>query len=75
MRSRTLATLKSGEKGVIHSIQGDKLIKQRLSSMGFSKGIEVQVDKSSLMGDPRSYTVRGYTICMRKAEAENIIID
>ena len=69
---QTMADLNDGEKGIIASISGDKSIKQRLSSMGLVKGTEVKVEYSSLFGDPRTYTVRGYSICMRKHEAQQV---
>jgi len=69
---QTLADLKSGDEGIIASLTGDTLSKQRLSAMGIVKGVEVKVGYSSLFGDPRTYTIKGYTICMRKTEAQKI---
>ena len=69
---QTMADLSDGEKGIIASISGDKSIKQRLTSMGLNKGTEVKVEHSSLFGDPRTYLVRGYSICMRKLEAQQV---
>jgi ferrous iron transport protein A len=72
--NHTLADLSNGEIGVIASIKGDKLVKQRLSSMGLVKGVEIEVEHSSIFGDPRTYIVKGYSICMRKLEAQQIIL-
>lgn len=71
----TLADLNNGEVGIIASIKGEKLVKQRLSSMGLVKGVEVEVEHSSLFGDPRTYLVKGYSICMRKLEAQKILLE
>ena len=71
-KKMTMADLNDGEKGTIASINGDKSIKQRLTSMGLVKGTEVEVKYSSLFGDPRTYLVRGYSICMRKLEAQQV---
>ncbi|MFK5894950.1 MAG: FeoA family protein [Pseudomonadota bacterium] len=68
----TLADLGDGEVGIIASISGDRSIKQRLSSMGLVKGAKVQVEHSTLFGDPRTYLIKGYSICMRKLEAQQI---
>jgi len=70
----TLADLNYGETGIIASIKGDKLVKQRLTSMGLVKGAEVEVEHSSLFGDPRTYHIKGYSICMRKLEAQQILL-
>jgi len=72
--NHTLADLSNGETGVIASIKGDRLVKQRLSSMGLVKGVVVEVEHSSIFGDPRTYIVKGYSICMRKLEAQQIIL-
>ena len=72
--SHTLADLKNGEVGVVASIVGDTSVKQRLSSMGLVKGTEIEVEHNSLFGDPRTYQVRGYSICMRKLEAEQVLL-
>jgi ferrous iron transport protein A len=71
---QTLADLNGGETGIIASITGDTLNKQRLSSMGLVKGTEVKVEHTSLFGDPRTYIVKGYSICMRKLEAQQVKI-
>ncbi len=68
----TLANLHRGETGIIASISGDANIKQRLSSMGLIKGTEIAVEYSSLFGDPRTYLVKGYSICLRRLEATQV---
>jgi len=70
----TLAELESGKAGTVAAIKGDTAVKQRLTSMGFIKGASVEVGHESLFADPRTYIVKGYTICMRKNEAEQIIL-
>jgi len=73
-KRHTLADLGKDEIGVIKSIEGDTAVKQRLSSMGLVKGSQIEVEHTSLFGDPRTYQVKGYSICMRKLEAEHIIL-
>lgn len=68
----TMADLNSGDKGIVAAITGDKTNKQRLTSMGLVKGTKVEVQHCSLFGDPRTYLVRGYSICMRKLEAQQV---
>lgn len=40
--------------------------------MGFTKGVGVEVVKMAPMGDPMEVAVRGYHLCLRKAEARSI---
>lgn len=40
--------------------------------MGFTKGVAIEVVKMAPMGDPMEVTLRGYNLCLRKAEARVI---
>jgi ferrous iron transport protein A len=40
--------------------------------MGFVKGAEITIKKVATLGDPIEMTVKGYDVCLRKEEAENI---
>ena len=43
--------------------------------MGVTKGVEIFVRKVAPFGDPIEVTVRGYELSLRKAEAENILVE
>ena len=43
--------------------------------MGITKGTTLYIRKVAPLGDPIEITVRGYELSIRKADAENIIID
>ncbi|MBT3347097.1 MAG: ferrous iron transport protein A [Thiotrichales bacterium] len=73
--NKTLASLKPGESGSLVKIEGENRLRQRLTEMGFIKGTVVGVDSTAPFGDPRSYSIRGYQISLRNAEAEQIIIN
>ncbi len=67
-----LSLLKPGEKGEITALIGEKELKSRLAAMGFRKGAKVAVSHSALFGDPRTYTVAGSQISLRKTEADQV---
>lgn len=71
----TLAALKPGEQGTLVKIQGENRLRQRLTEMGFIKGSAIGVDSTAPFGDPRSYTIRGYQVSLRNAEAEQIVVE
>ncbi|MDA8222571.1 FeoA family protein [Desulfosporosinus sp.] len=72
----TLKELKMGEKGVIIKVLGEKgAVKKRLMDMGMTSGAEVLVRKVAPLGDPIEVNIRGYELTLRKAEAQNIIIE
>lgn len=70
----SIADLNPGDIGEILRIKGDVSLKQRLAEMGMVAGTKVAVSSTSLMGDPRCYTIRSYHITMRSDEAENILL-
>jgi ferrous iron transport protein A len=43
--------------------------------MGITKGTQILVRKVAPLGDPIEVTVRGYELSVRKADAENIIVE
>ncbi|MBF0129290.1 MAG: ferrous iron transport protein A [Alphaproteobacteria bacterium] len=70
----TLADLGPGDRASINRITGDASLKRRLSAMGVVKGHEVCVDQTAPFGDPRLYTLLGHQICLRNADARNILL-
>ena len=73
---KTLNELKDGEKGVILSFSDktDVELKRHLLGMGFVKGSQITLEKVAPLGDPIKLRLKGYSICLRKNEAENIKI-
>ena len=70
--SLNAAQLKAGQQGVIKSIQGDDALRRRLNALGMVKGTTMVVDHTAPLGDPRSYFVLGYRVCLRREEALQI---
>lgn len=71
----TLSALRPGEQGRLVRILGENRLRQRLTEMGFIKGSTIGVDSTAPFGDPRSYTIRGYQVSLRNAEAEQILVE
>ncbi len=70
-----LAELNSGAKARIVSIRGKSGIKKRLQDMGILPGEEIVVQKVAPLGDPIEVIVRGYSLSLRKGEAEDIEVE
>ena len=68
------ADLKMGEEGIVSSIVGDDSLKERLASMGIFAGASIKAPITSAFGNPRTYMVRGYQLCMRTNEAMTILL-
>ncbi len=60
------------KKGAVKAIHAPKQLKRRLMDMGFTKGVDIEVVKLAPMGDPIEVSVRGYNLCLRRAEARKI---
>jgi ferrous iron transport protein A len=70
-----LAKLKPGESGTISAIGAIGPMKRRLMDMGVLVGEEVKVLKVAPMGDPIEVRVKGYSLSLRKKEAEGIAVE
>jgi len=68
----TLDQLPAGHSARVVSVNGTGRITQRLMEMGVIPGIGVKVIKTGPFGDPIEIRLRGYSLAMRKNEAEAI---
>ena len=72
---KTLKDVAVGEKAIVKRLSGVGALKRRIMDMGVTKGVEIFVRKVAPLGDPIEVTVRGYELSLRKAEAENILVE
>lgn len=72
---KTLKEAKIGETVTVVKLTGEGPVKRRIMDMGLTKGTLVHVKKSAPLGDPIELTVRDYELSIRKAEAENVIVE
>ena len=75
MDSVTLADLRPEQQGEILKIDSaDGVFKRRMMSLGVVAGTPVTLDRSAPLGDPRIYTLMGYSLGLRNTEARQIRI-
>ena len=72
VKSKRLADLPSGSRGVIVHVLGQGAFRKRISEMGFVKGQVVKVIKNAPMKDPVEYEIMGYKVSLRRSEADLI---
>ena len=72
---KTLKDVALGDKAIVKRLSGEGALKRRIMDMGVTKGVEIFVRKVAPFGDPIEVTVRGYELSLRKAEAENILVE
>lgn len=71
-----LGELKVGEKAKIRSLNiTNKEIRRHLLDMGLTVGTVVKIKKVAPMGDPIDISLRGYELCIRKADLMQIFVE
>ena len=72
---KTLKDIAVGDSAIVKKLSGEGALKRRIMDMGVTKGVEIFVRKVAPFGDPIEVTVRGYELSLRKAEADNILVE
>ena len=72
---KTLKEVNTGETVVVSKINVTGSVKRRIMDMGITKGVSVTVRKVAPLGDPIELNVRNYAVSLRKADAENIVVE
>lgn len=67
-----LSELKTGEEGVVVKIHGHGAFRKRVIEMGFVRGRTVKVELSAPLKDPIKYEILGYSVSLRRVEADLI---
>lgn len=70
-----LSELKVGQAGKLISFSNEnKALRRRLLDMGLTKGVVIDIKMISPLGDPISIGLRGYQLCLRKEDMEQILV-
>lgn len=72
---KTLKDIACGQTVKVRRLSGEGPVRRRIMDMGITKGVEVYVRKVAPLGDPVEVTVRGYELCLRRADAEMIEVE
>lgn len=68
-----LSELKAGERAIIMDFEGSEL-ELKLMEMGCLPGEEIIIEQIAPLGDPISVRVAGYSLSLRKSEANHILV-
>ncbi len=72
VQSLTLTDLPIGSEARVTAVNGNSRITRRLLEMGVVPGVDVRVIKTAPFGDPIEVRLRGYSLAMRRSEADAI---
>ncbi len=67
-----LSDLQIGSVATVVRVNGESVVSKRLMEMGVVPGVTVRVVKTAPFGDPIQIRVRGYSLAIRRNEAETI---
>lgn len=68
-----LSDLKRGQKCVVLDFHNDNAaLRRHLLDMGITKGVKIEVKKIAPLGDPVDILLRGYELCIRRADMISI---
>lgn len=70
-----LSDLKPGETGVITKILGHGAFRKRVMEMGFVRGRKINVVLNAPLQDPVKYSLMGYEVSLRRAEANLVEVE
>jgi len=71
-----LSQLQPGESARVTNFQpGDNNFRRKLLSLGITPGTRVDVIRTAPMGDPMEIKVRGFSLSLRKAEANTVLVE
>lgn len=71
----TLDTLAEGQVATIKKIGGEGAVRRRLMDMGLTQGEKIEMVRTSPLGDPVEYKIRGYFLSLRKSEGKTIEVE
>jgi DtxR family Mn-dependent transcriptional regulator len=70
-----LSKLGVGQRGIVVGLESKGPVKRRMMDMGLVPGSEVKVLRVAPLGDPIEFTVKGYSLSLRKSEAKEIQVE
>lgn len=70
-----LSDLQAGDVGRILSVSADSGLRVRLLEMGLVPGTRIAVRKVAPTGDPMELWLRGYSLTLRRGDAECVKVE
>jgi len=74
-KGMTLKEVRPGWTARVIRVGGEGPLRRRIMDMGITRGARIFVRKVAPLGDPVEIVVRGYSLSLRKADAENIDVE
>ncbi len=72
---KRLSEIEPGTEVSVKRVTGDKNLRKRIADMGIVKGTRIKVVRKAPLGDPVEFELKGYSLSLRKNEAENVYVE
>lgn len=72
---KALSELKPGERGAVCRVAAEGAVKRHLLHMGITTGATITLLRAAPFGDPLAIRLRGYSLLLRRAQAEQIMLE
>ena len=72
---RLLSDLSIGARGRVVRLRCERYVARRLMEMGLLPGTTVEIQRIAPLGDPIELRLRGFSLSIRRSEAERIEIE
>jgi len=70
-----LSDLKRGQRCIVLDFHNNNAaLRRHLLDMGITKGVVIEIKKIAPLGDPVDISLRGYELCIRRADMHSIDI-
>jgi Fe2+ transport system protein FeoA len=73
--AKTLNKLRPGDGGRVVGVVGSGLLRRRILEMGLVPGTEIRLKGMAPLGDPIEVLVKGYSLTLRRREAEAVTVE
>jgi len=74
MENRTLDGVRVGDTVKVVRLNGEGALRRRIMDMGITKGCTIRVKNLAPFGDPVEIELRGYSLTLRKKDAEIVCV-
>ena len=74
-KTLNLSNIPSGTQAKVTAVGGKSVTTRRLMEMGVVPGVSVRLVKSAPFGDPIEVRLLGYSLAMRRSEAESVEVE
>jgi len=69
-----MADLLPGQRAMVHGIEGEGPLVQRMMQMGLLEGTQIEMVRRAPAGDPIEFHILGYSLSLRACEARSVTI-